>query len=623
MNLSCIARVAGIITLNLSGVLCAQPWSGIISPGRAIDWSNVGIPGGIPDRTTVHVSLNPGATAAQISEAIASCPSGQVVFLNAGTYELSGMVSFGGASNVTLRGAGADRTKLVFSHWGTNLGQNANIGISGTTANDQDRPDHSAAWTAGYAKGTAVITLTSTSGLAVGNTLILDQREDRTDTGGIYVCSARRSCVSQGSSAGRKGRGQQQIVVVQAIDDNKVAILPALYMPNWRSGQDPGAWWATTVAKLDGIEDLTVESRVAVGPGGGSIVMFNALRCWIKGVRSIMPNDSGMLQAHVRLNETAQSVVRDSYFYGSDHGQQSYGIEIFEGSDNLIENNLFQHITASTVMNGPDVGSVIAYNYAIDDNYTGNRAQAPQWLQPMHVWHEIGEAMELYEGNQGSGFQADNIHGTHHFGTYFRNHYFGDIFNHPPKTDNTEIMHLWRYSRFFNLIGNVVGRVGYYDTYEGASPRAEFNVSGRPDNAIKAPDDTVTATSLMRWGNYDTVNGATRFDDAEVPTADPNFPNAIPATKTLPKSFYLAGQAPPWWSTPWGTPAWPATGPDVSGGDVPGYAGHAYRIPARLCYENAGIDSSYGNLGVRTFNAASYYATQAPRAETVVRQSLK
>ena len=621
MNRSLRAAQVCIILRCLSGALCAESWSGIISSSRAIDWSNAGIPRGIPDRTIIYTALNPGATVAQINEAIASCPRGQVVFLTAGTYLLEGMIHFRGANEVTLRGAGADQVKLVFIHGGRCFGIAANIAISGTTGNDQDRPDHSSDWTEGYSRGTAVITLSSTAGLEVGNTLILDQADDTSDSGGIFVCSARGTCVSQGSSAGRKGRGQQQTVVVRAVDGNRVSISPALYMPNWRPGRSPGAWWAGDDAKLDGVENLTIESRVPPGDGGGGIVMFNALRCWVRGVRSIMPNDSGRIQAHVRICETAQSVVRDSYFYGSDHGQQSYGIEIFEGSDNLIENNLFQHVTACTVINGPDAGSVIAYNYAIDDNYTGNARQAPQWVQPMHVWHEVGEAMELYEGNQGLGFQADNIHGTHNLGTYFRNHYFGDIYDNPPKTDNTEIMHLWRYSRFFNLIGNVVGREGYYDTYEGTSATSEFNVSGKADNALSAPNDTVTASSLMRWGNYDTVNREARFVSAEVPTADPNLPNPVPASRALPGSFYLSARPPAWWKTPWGTPAWPPIGPDVTGGDVPGYAGHAYRIPARLCYENAGIDRSYGDLNVRAFNADTSYGTTAHPVPTPSRDS--
>src|SRR2546423_1913309 len=87
----------------------------VIDPSRKIDWSQAGVAGGIPNRTTIcGTALNPGATAAQINSAIAACPSGQVVFLNAGTYNLSSGIIFNNKSNVTLRGAGADKTFLIF-----------------------------------------------------------------------------------------------------------------------------------------------------------------------------------------------------------------------------------------------------------------------------------------------------------------------------------------------------------------------------------------------------------------------------------------------------------------------------------------------------------------------------
>src|SRR5207249_6587087 len=90
----------------------AQQWSGILDPSRAIDWSNAGIPGGIPNRTSICATLSPGATSSQINNAIASCPAGQVVFLNAGTYNIAGGINFAGHSNVTLRGAGPTQTIL-------------------------------------------------------------------------------------------------------------------------------------------------------------------------------------------------------------------------------------------------------------------------------------------------------------------------------------------------------------------------------------------------------------------------------------------------------------------------------------------------------------------------------
>src|SRR5690242_6118248 len=107
----------GLLALVLMAPILAQAqqWSGIIDPARAIDWSKAGVRGGIPNRSTTCTTLNPGATASQINSAIASCPSGQVVYLNAGTYGgLSGII-FNGKSGVTLRGAGADKTFLVFT----------------------------------------------------------------------------------------------------------------------------------------------------------------------------------------------------------------------------------------------------------------------------------------------------------------------------------------------------------------------------------------------------------------------------------------------------------------------------------------------------------------------------
>src|SRR5262245_28458341 len=55
-----------VLTTNLN----AQPWSSIIAKSRAVDWSTAGIAGGIPNRTTICATLNPGATAAQINSAI-------------------------------------------------------------------------------------------------------------------------------------------------------------------------------------------------------------------------------------------------------------------------------------------------------------------------------------------------------------------------------------------------------------------------------------------------------------------------------------------------------------------------------------------------------------------------
>jgi hypothetical protein len=52
---------------------------------------------------------------------------------------------------------------------------------------------------------------------------------------------------------------------------------------------------------------------------------------------------------------------------------------------------------------------------------------------------------------------------------------------------------------------------------------------------------------------------------------------------------------------------WPAIGPDVTGGDISGIGGHAYRIAAQVCYDNA---LKVG--GILTFNANNCYGNTAP-----------
>ena len=72
----------------------------IIPQDRRVDWSQAGIPGGIPNRTTICATINAttygnGTTDATtaIQNAIDDCPANQVVYLPAGTYKVSSPVT--------------------------------------------------------------------------------------------------------------------------------------------------------------------------------------------------------------------------------------------------------------------------------------------------------------------------------------------------------------------------------------------------------------------------------------------------------------------------------------------------------------------------------------------------
>src|SRR2546422_42462 len=102
---------------------------------------------------------------------------------------------------------------------------------------------------------------------------------------------------------------------------------------------------------------------------------------------------------HVWIYQSAHVTIRDSYFYGTQAAaSDSYGPDGLLASDNLVENNIFQHI-ATPMQNEAQTGSVFAYNFAIDDYYT--KSGAVQWQQASAYHHNVGDAVYLWEGNDG------------------------------------------------------------------------------------------------------------------------------------------------------------------------------------------------------------------------------
>jgi hypothetical protein len=564
------------------------------------------------------------------------------VFLNPGTYNLAGGIMFNNKSNVTLRGSGPDQTFLKFTAGTscTGLGGDLCIVNSDPDCGGCGSASNIANWTTGYAQGSTTITLSAlTKGStppAVGQMIFLDQNDDsNTDTGQVWICQTANVCSQQaGSGNGRPGRGQQQPIRVTSVSGSgpyTLGIAPAIRMPNWRTGQAPQAWWSNGLpVSGDGVEDLSMDhTNTGSGIAAGSFVM-NAYNVWFKNIRDINSQHK-----HIWFYQSAANVVRDSYFYGSwNAASESYGVDTYNGADNLIENNIFQHI-ATGMINEGCVGCVFAYNYAIDDFYTAN-GSAPGWQQFALYGHSVGDAYVLWEGNQAVGLVGDDIHGSRHFTTAFRNYLSGrDLASTTPKTNQTSAIILEAYSRYFNIIGNVLGTPGYHTNYQvapvslsdgGSSSAANasiysFGFSGNEGTFGGFNNDTLLLPTVMRWGNYDSVSNAVRFVASEVPSVLSLFANLVPVSLSLPASLYSSSQ-PTFWRTPWGTPAWPPIGPDVTGGTVPGLGGHAHNIPAQLCYANSPVDASYpgaADRGVLLFSAGRCYPSGAPAAPTNVR----
>jgi hypothetical protein len=667
-----------LILLSLSVSVHAQLWSGVISPNRAVDWSNVGVVGGIPARTTQcavlgtageSASYQQNVSAAQINAAIASCPSGQTVFLNAGTYNLkcsSTCIEFKGVSNVTLRGAGADQTLIVMTGGGdTCTGQPSTIVcIQSTDTSYVGAPSNTANWTAGsYSPGTTTLTFSNASNLQPGITpVILDQLDDLNDTGNLYVgcefgpiSGANTNCysgagpggASRGEGAYNTIRGQEQIVTVTACSPScpnsgttKVTISPGLYAPNWNSAKTPQAWWASGPVTADGVEDLSLDNTGSSAQS--DVTIFNCYNCWVKAVRGMMPGRS-----HVWIWTSNHITVQDSYFWGSQgHSSDSYGLEAFGASDVLFQNNVIQNTTEPLIYNGDCEGCVAGYNYTINDNYSTSG-----WLNQAIGLH-ANTLFVLAEGNVAASVYTDNFHGNHAFFTAFRNRFDGYESNNGTwPYSNTIPIRSNPFSRYFNIVGNILGSNGLPQVVYTCSGTACTNYAsnywlGAYPEGGETPDAMVQSTSF-RWGNYDLKTAAVRWcgsssntgwsttcsSTSEVPTSLSIYANPIPTTasqgQALPASFYLSSQ-PSWWPS---GKAWPATGPDVTGGNilrcssgpysgaqvtsgsqcsggssVNETGGMATSNPAMDCYFAMGGPPD-GTGSALTFNASSCYST--------------
>ena len=659
MRLQFGKRVALFAVLLCSGryMHSQQLWSGIIAPSRAVDWTRAGVVGGIPSASWRQCgsTISAGSSAETINRTIAACKptspyrtGGRYVLLAGGTFNLSTGIVL--KSGVALRGMGADQTFLVFSRNNGCQGPGADICFESADLNWKRQPSNGPVNVTGnLAAGSTMITLAHVPNLRVGNPIIIDQADDTCDSGGVLVTDLTTSCLAtapgvngpysqQGNGGGdnRSERNQMQFVVVTSCGrvtapgascsgkDVSVGISPGLYMPNWSSAKTPQAWWATNPISWTGVEDLSIDNSAVVTPG---ITFFNAFNGWVKGVRDINSQ-----RAHIHVESSAHVSIVDSYFFLTQNSQaQSYGFECYGGSDHFVENNIFQGVSGPFILNSACSGTVLAYNFDINNYYTGSAG----YINAMSNLHAPTN-MILFEGNVGPQIYGDVFHGTSNFATVFRNYLIG---NQPacwlsgstfasasfgPCNNDQTPLQILAFQRFHNIVGNVLGQPGIQKMYVGTGSRTVY-ILGEGNSLNRDPN---VARTLLRWGNYDVVTKAVRFcgnssdtgwsttcgGKSEVPInlagVQASYSNPVPiygdrgaGQAPMAASFYHPSR-PEWW--PAGKP-WPAIGPDVAGGNVGGVDGHVYTIPAEDCFLNVMRGNSSGTGGPYSFNESTCY----------------
>jgi hypothetical protein len=576
-------RAPGVVLAAVLGLLSSvRPAAAdIIPPERLTAW-NPGIPGGIPNLTTVCATIDAAAygnglldATAGVQAAINACPAGQVVRLSAGIFRIDAAEPIRIDKGIVLRGAGPASTRLLK----TSLVPNPLILVGERWLQEAGSVD----LTADAAKGAASVQVTSAAGFSVGQLVLVDEITDDS-----YVYWGIDPAAQPGGPARgwftRYDRPVGQMLEIAAIDGNTVTFTTPLHI-----GFDTGhtaqltRWTIPWGAKYAGVEDLYVR-----GGQDDNITLRFALYSWVKNVES-----EWSMGDSFALDSCFRCVLRDSYAHDTPNpypGGAGYMLSLATyTADSLVENNIFINGNKVMVMRASGGGNVIGYNY-FDNGYIGNYLG---WMETgLNASHMTCPHFELFEGNQAFNIDGDDTWGGAVYNTFFRNHATGKRRSYPDINSRRAIGLMYGHY-YYSFVGNVLGTVdqdptpfggfAYEDLYPWEDdPIGLWRLGYTPTDWNLPPEDRVVDT-VHRHANFDYATDSVHW----APDFDP----------TLPDSLYLSAKpaffgANPW---PWVDPIGPTK---------------LYTLPARARYD-AGNPISY-TLMVTKLGTGSGTVTSSP-----------
>lgn len=586
----------GIVFFGLLGMEKSS-WAETLSipDNRRVDWTYAGVPGGIPNITTnctttaCNLVYSGGAnvTAANISAAITSAGKNEVVRIPAGTFPMTSEIKIY-RSDVVLRGAGMGQTILT-----------ADPSYTGIIISTQEWAfwDTPRTITSGTTKGSTSFVASNVSDMVVGEQLGISEANESFMWTGLTAEAAANNLL-------------RQLVKIESIKGNTVTFSRPLLWDFTKSPIYTRMNPYSIVNKNIGIEGLTIDNA---GPGtdGATIGLFDVYYSWVKNVEIEHFADYG-IQARGLLQSTIEGCKihdgkgfktyppREGHAIFLDVAQDSGMIRLDPCSSNLIENNTFYNVWMG-IVGTAQTGNVMAYNFSYN-NYSAYTGWTDKQIQAYDESHRAHSMFNLWEGNVGAQFQVDGYWGSASHSTLFRNKFDG-LSALAGMTGNRKMIDLDRFTRYYNVIGNVLG--------DSSWTPASYEMSGNPDYYS---DPVIYRLGYPYMGN----NGYTAGNPPQGPTGDGNNAGLDPAVKTtlirhrnydyyshtvrncsqesegcqgvtgadLPDSLYLAAK-PYWWCN---ESAWPPVNPNGST-DAQRYS----KIPAQIAYEGGTCTLSHGD----------------------------
>jgi hypothetical protein len=521
----------------------------LIPAARVYNWQpgvNVGVPGGIPTRTTLYTNIvvmgadSNGLKDASgiINAAIKACPPNQYIFMPAGTYAISNSVLFpgwfNGGGNRTLRGAGMGRTILKCY---TTSGSLAAVAIGDSSGT---RPTASIAVTGGATQGSTNLTMASTSTIIPGRFIRLEQTDP--------------DYVHEDQFGGYAPHSMSCLLWVDSVANGTTINLREAIPANFTNSPAIAVYDRPDLSYLDtfvGLEDFTLDMTNCTS--SFPIFVQNVWFSWFKGIEMKYSGNH-----EITLSQCGHVEIRECYTHDTrTSGPNHEGIDLMDSDcwclieDNICVKGGFPQIILGDSKGGC-MGNVIDYNYIANTDSGSSVAGGS-----LSVNHGPHNAFNLVEGNVAQMFQSDGYYGSSSDNTAFRN-WFTGVYS---GLDYPIAVNLGRWSYRFNLYGNVLGSNSYTALFNiETSGYANLPVIYRlgypnmgnafydgtmnpPSTSTQALDQNVKA-SLLQTNNYD-------YTTASI---------VNPYAGTLPASLIYTNRAPLWW----GTSRWPAIDPNAT-----------------------------------------------------------
>lgn len=418
--------LCGLVTLvTFVGRPCMAQ---VIPAERRTDWSTAGFQLDIPEPTaTVDITgyggVGDGVTpnGAALASALAAV-AGQmgVIHFPPGNYLFTSTITL--PDSVILHGATADSTTLTFSLGGA--------GYCIAVMGQEDVQQY--ALNQASARGTSHLWTSSTAGLAPGDEIRLYRND--------------ADLVVSSWALGTTG----QIARVTTIEPDGFDLsspLRASYTLD-----DAPYFRKLRSARFTGIECLKIIRTDATPADEWSNIWFSrASHCWVKGVESEQCNF-----AHVEFFASTNCEVGGCYFhhaFGYGGNGQAYGVlAYYTAGENLVYDNIFEHLRHAMIVQAGANGNVFAYNRSVDPFWS--QFPLPANSAGEIVLHGDHPYLNLFEGNQVQNIVIDDSHGANGpFNTLFRNRAtgWGLFMNNAPPTDSV------------NFVGNEIGgSPGFY-----------------------------------------------------------------------------------------------------------------------------------------------------------------